>query len=170
MSMVGRRAVLAGAAASFMATLAAAAPKVGQPAPPFTAVTFDMKTIALADLRGKVVVLNYWATWCAPCRVEIPMMDAYVRKHSADLVIFAIATENSVPGYKLRPLADALSFPLIKRLVGRGYGTIGQSVPTNYVIDRTGVLRLAKAGAFDEAGFDALIGPLIAEPPPPAVV
>jgi thiol-disulfide isomerase/thioredoxin len=140
-------------------------PKVGKPAPPFTIVTFDRRTIRMADLAGKVVVLNFWATWCAPCRVELPMLDAYVRHHpSDDLKLFAVATEDSVPDSKLKPLANALSFPLATRISGPGYGPLEGAVPTNFVIDKAGVVRYAGKGAFTESGFSALIGPLMAAP------
>jgi peroxiredoxin len=141
------------------------------PAPDFTVTTFDHQKITLADLRGKVVVLNYWATWCAPCKRELLVMDHYVRTHpGSDLHIFAITTENDVPDDKLKPLAQVLSFPLILRLGGRGYGTIGEAVPTSYVIDRAGVIRHAEASAFDAASFDALITPLLAETAPSAAM
>ncbi len=141
---------------------------VGDAAAPFTLRTFSGTEVMLADLRGEVVVLNYWATWCGPCRAELPAMDAYVRAHPArGLRIFAVATEDSVPPYQLKPLAAALSFPLVKSFRSAGYGIIGNGVPTSYVIDRRGILRYAKAGAFDAASFDALITPLLAEPAPP---
>ena len=142
-------------------------PRVGKPAPPFTIVTFDHRTIKLTDLAGKVVVLNFWATWCAPCKVELPMLDAYVRRHrSDDLHLFAVATEDSVPNSKLQPLANALSFPLAMRISGPGYGPIAGAAPTNFVMDKAGIVRYADKGAFTESAFATLIGPLVAAPAP----
>jgi thiol-disulfide isomerase/thioredoxin len=141
-------------------------PHVGKTAPPFTITTFDNRKITSAELAGKVVVLNFWATWCAPCRVELPLLDAYVRRHPTDdLKLFAITTENSVPNAKLKPLASILSFPLAKSISGGGYGDLG-AVPTNFVIDRAGVVRYAKAAAFDEETFNAVVAPLLAAPAP----
>jgi len=138
-------------------------PKVGKPAPPFTIVTFDHRTVRLADLAGKVVVLNFWATWCAPCRIELPMLDGYLRRHpSDDLRLFAVTTEGSVPDSKLKPLASLLSFPLATSISGPGYGPISGAVPSNFVIDRDGVVRYAKAMAFNTASFDAVVSPLLA--------
>jgi peroxiredoxin len=163
---IGRRAVVAGATfAGFLGGMFDM-PKVGKPAPPFSLTTFDNEKITLAELAGDVIVLNFWATWCAPCRIELPMLDAYVRRHKgADLKLFAVATENSVPTSKLKPLASVLSFPLVKSISGGGYGDLG-AVPTNFVIDRAGVVRYAKAQAFSADGFDALISPLLAAPAP----
>jgi cytochrome c biogenesis protein CcmG/thiol:disulfide interchange protein DsbE len=143
--------------------------KVGRAAPPFTLTTFDKQKVKLEDLRGKVVVLNYWATWCAPCRGEMPMMDRFHRLHQKEgFEIFAVATEGSLPTYLLRRYLKDVSMRLATKMSGKGYGTIGNSVPTSYVIDRSGVVRYAKAGAFDKAEFDSIILPLLKEAAPEA--
>lgn len=143
--------------------------KVGRPAPPFTLTTFAKEKVTLADLRGKVVVLNYWATWCGPCRAEMPMMDRFHRVHQKEgFEIFAVATEDSLPTYLLRRYLKDVSMRLATKMSGKGYGTIGNAVPTSYVIDRSGVVRYAKAGAFDEEEFNAIILPLLKEAPPAA--
>ena len=140
--------------------------KVGEKAPPFTVTTFGGDKVSLEDLRGQVVVLNYWATWCGPCRRELPVLNNfYVRHPRHDLKILAVDTEDSIPQAKLRPLAASLNFPLIARMSGGGYGIIG-GLPTSYVIDRAGIVRYAKAEAFDAASFEAVVAPLLAEPPP----
>ena len=148
-------------------SLPASAADVGAKAPDFTLITFEGKVVSLADLKGQVVVLNYWATWCGPCRREMPMFDAYLRKHEGQgLRIFSITTEGSVPPARLRPLAHALSFPLVTKLRGGPYGTIKNSVPTSYIIDRAGVVRVAQAGSFGESDFDEAVAPLLAQAPP----
>jgi cytochrome c biogenesis protein CcmG/thiol:disulfide interchange protein DsbE len=155
-----------------LATLstAAQASDVGKPARDFAVTTLDHQTVRAADLKGKVVILNYWATWCGPCKLEMVAFENYIRAHpGTDLKIYAVMTESEVPAYKLKPLAQALSFPLATHLSGRGYG-VKSGVPTSYVIDRSGVIRFAEAGAFDAKSFDALITPLLAEPAPSAAV
>ena len=151
--------------AALVATQAAfATPKVGAVAPNFKLVTYDGKSVKLSDLAGQVVILNYWATWCGPCKREMVVMDAYVRTHPT-LKIFAVSTEDSVPRGQLKPLAAALSFPLAFDLHGGGYG-IMDAVPTSYVIDRGGVIRYAKAAAFDARTLDETVGPLLAATAP----
>jgi thiol-disulfide isomerase/thioredoxin len=61
---------------------------VGQPAPDFTAQTLDGQTLKLADLRGKVVVLDFWATWCPPCRAMIPHERELVKKNAGKPFVF----------------------------------------------------------------------------------
>jgi peroxiredoxin len=144
----------------------AKAPKVGQPAPDFHVTTLDGQDISLADLKGQVVILNFWATWCAPCKRELPMLDAYYRiQKPFGLRVLAVTTEDSLPLSRLKPLAAVLSIPMVRRLHGP-YEVLG-GVPTNYVIDRAGVLRYAKAAAFSLDDMNDLLVPLLREPPPP---
>ena len=160
----------AAALGAALAASSAVAADVNKPAPPFSILTYDRQTVSSADLKGKVVVINYWATWCTPCRAEMIAFDNYIRAHpQSDLKVFSIATENSVPAYKLERLASVISFPLARKLYGHGYGVM-RAVPTSYVIDRAGVVRHAEAGAFDEKSFEALVTPLLAQPAPDAQI
>jgi len=154
-----------GVAACALAGTAPAAPKVGQQAPDFTVTTFGGRTVKLADLKGDVIILNFWATWCAPCRRELPLLEAYFEHYSKyGFQVLAVATEDSIPEFKLRPLAAELGIPLVKRLKGP-YRDVG-AVPTNYVIDRSGKIVYAQAAAFDIDALNALIIPLLNEPVP----
>jgi cytochrome c biogenesis protein CcmG, thiol:disulfide interchange protein DsbE len=138
------------------------APRVDQPAPDFQATTFDGQKVALADLKGQVVVLNFWATWCGPCKRELPLLEDYYRKqHAAGLVVLAVATEDSLTPFQLRPLAKVLTLQMVKRFKG-DYGDI-RYLPTNFVIDRKGVLRYAESGGFTENSIDQVLRPLLAE-------
>lgn len=155
-------------ALGLLAWTPAHASDVGKPAREFTIVTLDGRKVPAADLKGKVVVLNYWATWCTPCKAEMIAFEDYMRFHpNPDLKIFAVMTESNVPTNKLRPLASVLHFPLATKLYGRGYGVM-DGVPTSYIIDRAGVLRYAASGAFSLKGFGEEVGPLLAEPAPAA--
>jgi cytochrome c biogenesis protein CcmG/thiol:disulfide interchange protein DsbE len=141
---------------------------VGQPAPHFTLKTFDKQTVTLADLRGQVIVINLWATWCAPCKAEMPMMDAYFRAHRhKGLRIYGVQTQDSIPPFRLRELAGVLAYPLTLSFRGGGYEDV-KAVPTSYIIDRKGIVRYAQANALDHDEFDALLRPLLAEPAPAA--
>ena len=139
--------------------------EVGKPAPDFKARTFDGRDISLADFKGHVLVINLWATWCKPCREELPLLSAYHRARKDNgLDVIALATEDSVPADKLKPLAALASFPFVRRM--RGAYEIMSGVPTNYVIDRNGIVRYARAGGFTLAGLNELLVPLLNEPGP----
>lgn len=147
----------------------AASPKVGAPAPEFHATTLDGERISLEDFRGQVLVINFWATWCGPCKRELPLLDGFlaVNKHHG-LRVIAVTTENSAPVRYLKPLQKVLHFPLARNFRG-GYAPIGGAVPTNFVIDRAGRVRFAAAGAFDLDQLNALLIPLLREPAPPTL-
>ena len=165
MSLITRRSIVATslAAGLTIATGADAKPNIGKPAPKFTLHTFDRRKITMAELAGKVIVLNFWAVWCGPCKQELPDIDSYVRaKGGDDLKVFAVTVDDTVADKDLKPLASVLSFPLVSRIDGN-YGAIGGAVPSNYIIDRNGILRYAAAGAFSYGNFAATVGPLLAE-------
>jgi cytochrome c biogenesis protein CcmG/thiol:disulfide interchange protein DsbE len=156
------------ASALLLGLAPAPAPKkatVGQPAPDFKLKTFAREDISLADLKGQVIVINLWATWCVPCKAEMPMMDAYFRANrDKGLRIFGVQTEDSVAPFRLKEVAKALSYPLTLQFRSNAYPQL-EGVPTTYIIDRKGVVRYAKANAFSHQSFDAEIRPLLAEAP-----
>ena len=143
------------------ASLAARTPRVGEAAPDVSFTPIDGDKIKLADLKGKVVIVNFWATWCGPCRTELPLLDNFYRATARHgLLVYAATTEDSLPVYRLKPLFKALAITPVRRI--KGLDDMG-ALPTNYVIDRKGVVRYAKAGAFDLDALNKIIIPLLNE-------
>ena len=126
--------------------------KLGEPAPNFQLRDLNGHLITLADLRGKVVLLNFWATWCGPCRVEMPAMEQLYRMFQRkDFEILAVSTD--AQGVAItRPFQqeNRLTFPILHDpdyRVGLTYGA--RSLPMTFLIDRLGVIRHQVFGARD---------------------
>ena len=141
-------------------------PVIGEIAPDAELTLLNGTKITLAEMRGDVVVLNFWATWCIPCRTELPTLDTYYqlqKRHG--LRVYAVTTEGSVPLFKLRPLFERLNIAPAKKIKGP-YAPINGAVPTNYIIDRAGKVRYAKAGAFTVDKLNEQLVPLLREKAP----
>ena len=139
------------------------------PAPDVEFQALDGKPVRLSSLRGRVVLLNFWATWCIPCRAEIPEFNALQRDLEAKGL--------SVVGVSLSPLdtSDAIrSFQKDVRqdyTVWRGAEGIGSQfgngpgLPVTYVLDRTGRIRQKFIGPQSRENFEAAIKPVLDEAP-----
>jgi thiol-disulfide isomerase/thioredoxin len=126
----------------------------GKPAPALSAKLLNGEAFSTSGAAGKVIVINFWATWCAPCRAEMPAMDAYYRKHKAEgLELIAISMDEPGNETKVREVMQAFDFPaaMSKDASYKAYGRIWR-LPLTFVIDRQGILR--KDGWFGSAGID----------------
>lgn len=136
---------------------------VDQPAPDFQLKLIDGTKVTRDELRGNVIVLNFWATWCVPCRKELPTLDSYYAAlKDKGFRVFAVTTEGSLQPYQLKKLFAVMHIAPVRSVKGP-YAPINGAVPTNIVIDRNGVVRYVKAGAFDLDSLNALIIPLLNE-------
>jgi cytochrome c biogenesis protein CcmG/thiol:disulfide interchange protein DsbE len=120
--------------------------RVGQPAPSAALVTLDGKRLSTPELIGQVVILTFWATWCVPCRDELPLLSTYAAEHAAQglsVLGFTLNTPDELD--QVRAVARTLSFPVgfLATSSAPGYGRIWR-IPVNFTIDRAG--RLADDG------------------------
>ncbi len=131
------------------------APQEGFLAPDFALETLDGEEITLSDLRGKVVLLNFWATWCPPCRSEMPsFQEAYAKYEEEGFVIVAVnATLQDSPKDVADFVAEyGLSFPVVLDLEGEANQLyLVQSLPTSFFIDKEGIIQEVVVGGIAEA-------------------
>jgi peroxiredoxin len=164
-----KAALCALAIASIAPAAEAARARLDQPAPDFRVKTLTKEKIDLASLRGKVVVINRWATWCVPCREEFLLFERYMPfRAKYGFTVIAIETGGAEGGSAMRKLAEVVHFPVVldDQAHAEAYPIIDNGVPTNYVIDRAGVVRYAKSGAFQLDELEKVVVPLLKEDAP----
>ncbi|RDE05352.1 TlpA family protein disulfide reductase [Sphingomonas aracearum] len=140
--------------------LALAAPALGAPvAPPLRLTLSDGTRLSLADLRGQVVVLNFWATWCGPCKREVPLLNAAYAAHRAQgLRVIGIALDPARTG-RGRWISPWIRYPQARELQG-AYPLRG-GVPTSYVLARNGRIAHVQGGAFTRDELERVVRPLL---------
>lgn len=121
---------------------------VGQAAPDFTLMSSSGEEVRLAALRGSVVMLNFWASWCGPCRMEMPLLDAmYQRYHRAGFMLFGVNVEEDSTDAKKVLQELGLTFPILfdpESTAGRLFGI--DAMPTTVLIDKKGQIRYVNRG------------------------
>ena len=127
-----------------------AGPKQGEPAPDFTLNDLDGKPLRLSSLRGKPVLINFWATWCAPCRAEMPdIVKAYNRYKDNDFVVLSVNIKDDFgPEAVKKFIADyKMTFPVVRDALGEVEQTYRlRGYPTSVFVDRTGKITAVVAG------------------------
>ena len=133
--------------------------ELGRYAPDFTLTSLAGDSVTLSDLRGKTVILNFWASWCAPCRREMPLLEATYEAYAGDdLVVLAVnlgEEQRRVEGFAEDM---AVTFPVFSdeaTSVGTLYRVRG--VPTTYFVDRDGVLRQRFVGELTSGMLGAIL-------------
>lgn len=143
--------------------------QVGQPAPTVEARLLDGTSVRVGGRPGKVTIINFWATWCGPCRTEMPAIQAYYDKHKAQgLEVLAISMDDPGAVAEVRKVAQAysFSFALKSEASFRGLGRIWR-MPSTFVVDRDGVLRRnghVGEPTVDLATLEAEVTPLLQVP------
>jgi thiol-disulfide isomerase/thioredoxin len=135
-------------------------------APPFELKDLDGKPVSLADAKGKIVLLNFWATWCGPCRAEIPDLVDLQKRYADELEIIALATDEDDPDQVRRfVLQSGINYrvAMTSDEVRRDYGGIA-ALPTSFVIDRQGRIVQKHVGLNDPAIYELEVKAMLGQP------
>jgi thiol-disulfide isomerase/thioredoxin len=140
------------------------APAREKPAPNFSLKTAAGQTVELKKLAGKVVVVNFWATWCGPCRMEIPgMLDVYKKYKGKGLEIVGVSLDQK--GWSVvTPYVEKtkIDYPIVlgTEQVVSDYGNF-QAIPTTFVVDKKGNIVGEHTGSMSKEAFEKLVVPYL---------
>ncbi|MGD0116694.1 MAG: TlpA disulfide reductase family protein [Candidatus Binatus sp.] len=126
-----------------VAALALASATVGSAAPALVVPELDGQTFDLGAERGKVVIVNFWATWCPPCRAEIPALDAFYRRyHGNGLEMIGVSADRPHDRSDVTKMKESLSYPvaMMDDATVNDFGP-PNTLPITFVVDGNGILR-----------------------------
>jgi peroxiredoxin len=147
--------------------LADPAPLPHHPAPDLALAQLDSTTVTLRDLRGKVVLINIWATWCPPCRAEMPaIQQAYAEYRDRGFIVLAVNQREDATA--ITPFLEqyGLTFPILLDRAGQASATYQASaLPSSFFVDRRGVIRTVYHGPMPSSVINGTIEQLLQERP-----
>jgi len=134
-------------------------------APELVLTDLSGATVSLADFRGQIVLINNWATWCPPCRAEMPELESYFQAHKdQDFTLIGISAGDTQAQVESFVREYALSFPMwIDEQSAALSAFRNNSLPSSYVIDKSGTVRLAWSGVISLAMLEEHVTPLLNE-------
>ncbi len=144
------------------------APRENYRAPDFEATDVEGRPVSLSALRGRAVFVNFWATWCVPCRRELPAIGRLAARAPKGVAVLTIATDSKEPDVREMMRAHGIRFPVVmdeKGTLGAKYEVAG--IPTTLLLDPRGIVvkRVVGPRAWDHPEFVAWMGRLAAGPP-----
>jgi cytochrome c biogenesis protein CcmG/thiol:disulfide interchange protein DsbE len=134
-------------------------PLAGKAAPAIELQTLDGAPVSLGALRGRPVLMNFWATWCVPCRDEFPLLAAaYAEHRTKGLEILGIVHDDTTEGARAFAADMGATWPILADPDDEAWlAYLGVAMPTSFFIDADGIVRTASLGGFTEEGLQALL-------------
>lgn len=137
--------------------------QIGATAPDFQLPSLAGEPVALSDYQGQVVLVNLWATWCPPCKAEMPAINEFYETHqNEDFVVLAVNSQEDAATVQRFIDVQKFTFPVLldtQADVMNQYKVRG--LPTSFVIDRDGIIRYVHTGAITRQQLEDVIGPLL---------
>ena len=135
-------------------------------APGFSVTTLDGTVVSSSELRGKVVLVNFWATWCLPCRAEMPMLEGMWKRHAAlGFVLVGFSTDRTGAGGVREFLTErGITYPvaIVGQDVEASFGGV-HGIPTSFLLDRDGRVRHRVVGPLAPATLELAVRRLLAD-------
>jgi cytochrome c biogenesis protein CcmG/thiol:disulfide interchange protein DsbE len=161
-------AALASALMLAAAAVNAGAPAIGSPAPELRGTELDGRTFDLAALRGRAVIVNFWASWCGPCRAEMPLLNRFYLAHRAQgLALVGVSVDDVHDRKQVLAIMRQFAYPAVLAASARvnGFGP-PLAVPMTWIIDASGVVRarLVSANGVTEQTLSETVLPLLPVP------
>ena len=137
-----------------------------EPAPALTVPTLAGPSFDLAGQRGHVVIVNFWATWCVPCRAEMPMLDAFYKKHKDQgLTLLGLSIDTPKAMDNVKKIAGTVTYPIAVARDAQANGfPAANALPITYIIDAKGQIQatlVPEAQGLSEDKLAALVEPLL---------
>lgn len=135
--------------------------------PEFSVTTLDGDALSSSGLAGKVVLVNFWATWCLPCRAEMPLLEGMWRRHAdAGFVLVGFSTDRAGEDGVRKFLTDrGITYPvaIVRQDVEDAFGGV-RGIPTSFLLDRSGRIRHRVVGPLAPASLELAVRRLLADP------
>jgi peroxiredoxin len=135
----------------------------GKAAPDFALFSHEGQEISLSDYQGQVILINWWATWCPPCKAEMPAINAFYETHQANgFVVLAVNSQEGASTVKDFIQDNGFTFPVLLDSQGQVMDRFHvRALPTSFIIDRHGVIQHIQTGEITSQQLEAIVEPLL---------